>query len=51
MSSAIQGCRWSVLGGSPPGRLLAVAVAIVLVALVSGLFYFKRVERTFADVV
>jgi lipopolysaccharide transport system permease protein len=51
MSGAIQGCRWALLGGSPPGRLVFVAVAIVVIAFVSGLFYFKRVERTFADVV
>ena len=51
MSGAIQGCRWALLGGSPPGRLVFVAVAIAVIALVSGLFYFKRVERTFADVV
>ena len=31
--------------------LVLVAVAIVTVLLVSGFFYFKRMERTFADVV
>lgn len=51
MSAAIQGCRWALLGGSPPGRLSLVAVAIVVTVLISGVFYFKRMERTFADVV
>jgi len=51
MSGAIQGCRWALLGGSPPSGLVFVAIVIVVVAFVGGLFYFKRMERTFADVV
>jgi lipopolysaccharide transport system permease protein len=39
------------LGAAPPDELMAVSVVMVLVLLVSGLFYFRRMERTFADVV
>jgi homopolymeric O-antigen transport system permease protein len=51
MSGVIQGFRWALIGGEPPSRLLTVAIALVAVVLVTGLFYFKRMERTFADVV
>lgn len=47
----IQGFRWALLGGNPPEELLAISVVIVILLLVSGLFYFRRMERTFADVV
>jgi len=51
LAGVIQGFRWALLGGNPPGLLLGVSVAMVVVLLVSGLFYFKRMERAFADVV
>ncbi|HJW76018.1 MAG TPA: ABC transporter permease [Thermoleophilia bacterium] len=51
MSGVIQGFRWALIGGEPPSRLLMVAVVLVALVLVFGLFYFKRMERIFADVV
>jgi lipopolysaccharide transport system permease protein len=51
MAGVIQGFRWALLGAAPPDELLVVSVAIVIVLLVSGLYYFKRMEKTFADVV
>jgi lipopolysaccharide transport system permease protein len=51
MAGVIQGFRWALLGGAPPDRLLLISVSMVLVILVSGLFYFRRMERTFADTV
>lgn len=51
MAGVIQGFRWALLGGDPPDKLVTAAVAIVAVILVTGFFYFKRMERTFADVV
>lgn len=47
----IQGFRFAILGGSPPDELIVLSVVIVLVLLVTGLFFFKRVEKTFADIV
>lgn len=47
----IQGFRWALLGGSPPDVLAAVSIAMVALLLVTGLFYFRRMEKTFADVV
>lgn len=52
MTGVIQGFRWSMLGvGSPPSIMLAVSLAAAFVLMVSGLLYFRRMERTFADVV
>lgn len=51
MAGVVQGFRWALTGGDPPSRLLAVSAAMVLLLLLTGLMYFKRMERTFADVV
>jgi len=51
MVGVINGFRWALIGGDPPGGTTAVSAAMVLVLLVTGLLYFKRMERTFADVV
>ncbi|MEA2558522.1 MAG: lipopolysaccharide transport system permease protein [Acidobacteriota bacterium] len=52
MAGVIQGFRWSLLGsGMNPGPLLAAGTAVTGLLLVGGLFYFRRMERTFADVV
>ncbi len=51
LAGVIQGFRWALLGGKPPDELMVVSVGMVIVLLVTGLFYFRRMERTFADVV
>ncbi|HWH60900.1 MAG TPA: ABC transporter permease, partial [Terriglobales bacterium] len=52
MTGVIEGFRWSLSGrGAAPGRLILVSVLIVVAVLVSGLFYFQRMEATIADVV
>ena len=51
MAGVVDGFRWALLGGDPPGPMLAVSVAVTLLLLVGGLFYFRRMERTFADLV
>ena len=51
MAGVIEGFRWSLFGGTPPGSLLWVSSGIVLLILVTGLYAFRRMERTFVDVV
>jgi lipopolysaccharide transport system permease protein len=51
MAGVIQGFRWAILGGDPPGELFVVSIIMVVVLFVSGLFYFRRMERTFADTI
>jgi lipopolysaccharide transport system permease protein len=49
----IDGFRWAVLGPAfkPDWRGFALSMLIVFAILVSGLFYFRNTERTFADVI
>lgn len=52
MAGVVEGFRWALLGtGKAPGNMLTVSVLVTLVILVSGLYYFRRMERTFADTV
>jgi lipopolysaccharide transport system permease protein len=51
MVGVVEGFRWALLGaGTPPGPIIIVSSLVALVILVSGAFYFRRMERTFADV-
>jgi len=50
MVGVVEGFRWALLGnGNPPGPMMIISIIAALVLLVSGLFYFRRMERTFAD--
>jgi lipopolysaccharide transport system permease protein len=52
MVGVIEGFRWALLGKeSPDFKVIAVSTAVVVALLLSGVVYFKRIERTFADVV
>jgi lipopolysaccharide transport system permease protein len=52
MAGVIEGFRWALLGkGAPPQGMFWVSVAITLLLLVTGLLYFRRMEKTFADTV
>jgi lipopolysaccharide transport system permease protein len=50
MVGVVDGFRWALLGaGSPPGPMLLISTTVSVLVLISGLFYFRRMERTFAD--
>ncbi len=52
MVGVIEGFRWALLGrAAAPESMLAVSVGVAVLLLLSGLFYFRRMERTFADIV
>ena len=52
MAGVVNGFRWALLGtNTGPNMNMAVSVGISLVVLVSGLFYFRSMERTFADTI
>jgi lipopolysaccharide transport system permease protein len=51
MSGIIEGFRWAILGTTPPSRLLIASVGIIIIILISGVIYFRRREKIFADVV
>lgn len=52
MTGVVEGFRWALLGSEPgPGPLMAISVGISLILLVTGLYYFRRMERNFADLI
>jgi len=52
MTGVVEGFRWALLGSdATSGPQLWVSIGISILVLVSGLFYFRRMERTFADTV
>jgi homopolymeric O-antigen transport system permease protein len=52
MVGVVEGFRWALLGtNTAPGLILIVSSAASLVILIGGAFYFRRMEKTFADVV
>lgn len=52
MVGVVEGFRWGLLGsGRSPGLPLLVSTIAALTLTISGAFFFRRVERTFADVV
>jgi lipopolysaccharide transport system permease protein len=52
MVGVVEGFRWALLGaGSAPGLLVGVSATMAVVVLLSGAYYFRHVEGTFADVV
>lgn len=52
MAGVVEGFRWAIIGqDEPPWTVIATSSVIVAVLLVSGLYYFRRVEHRFADVI
>jgi ABC-type polysaccharide/polyol phosphate export permease len=52
MAGVIEGFRWSILGTTTPDwNMMWVSSAVVGVLLISGLYYFRRIESTFADII
>ncbi len=52
MVGVVEGFRWALLGtADAPDPMIAVSAIISVVIFISGMFYFRRMERTFADMV
>jgi lipopolysaccharide transport system permease protein len=52
MAGVVNGFRWALLGiGNGPDARLWVSVGISVLILISGLFYFRNMEKTFADTI
>jgi lipopolysaccharide transport system permease protein len=52
MTGVVEGFRWALLGtGTATGSMVFVSTGAVLLLAVTGLLYFRRMERQFADVV
>ena len=51
MAGVVEGFRWALLGTPAPGAIIWVSTLASLVVLISGAFYFRRMERIFADTI
>jgi len=52
MAGVVEGFRWALLGvDTAPGPMILMSGLVVLAILIGGAFYFRRMEKTFADVV
>jgi lipopolysaccharide transport system permease protein len=52
MAGVVEGFRWALLGTeTSPGSIIVVSTAAAITFLVSGAYYFRRMERTFADII
>jgi lipopolysaccharide transport system permease protein len=52
MAGVVEGFRWALLGTeTAPGPIVLVSAVVAVGLLVSGAYYFRRMEKTFADVV
>jgi len=52
MAGVIEGFRWALLGTEMPGMMMMlITVGIVVLLLISGMFYFRRMEQYYADIV
>jgi lipopolysaccharide transport system permease protein len=51
MTWVVDFSRWALLGTSVSGGVVGLSIATMVVLLVSGLYYFRRVEHFFADVI
>ncbi|MCS6927146.1 MAG: ABC transporter permease [Candidatus Binatia bacterium] len=52
MVGVVEGFRWALLGtNTAPGPIVIVSTCVALMLFIGGAFYFRRLEKTFADVV
>jgi lipopolysaccharide transport system permease protein len=52
MVGVVEGFRWALLGtDTAPGPMIGVSALVALILLMSGTYYFRRMEKSFADVV
>jgi lipopolysaccharide transport system permease protein len=51
ITGVIEGFRWALLGTNPPTGMIFISLGVVIALLVSGVFYFRRMEQYFADIV
>lgn len=50
MAGIVEGFRWTILGGTLPSAYAYLSYTIVVILFVSGLWYFKKIERVMADI-
>jgi lipopolysaccharide transport system permease protein len=52
MAGVVEGFRWALLGAdTAPGPIIAMSALAAAALLIGGLYYFRRMEKTFADII
>lgn len=51
MASIVEGFRWCLVGGEPIKTTAFLSFGVVIIILITGLYYFRRTERVMADIV
>jgi lipopolysaccharide transport system permease protein len=51
MTGIIEGFRWCLLGGDAPLNYFWISVFATFIIFIGGVFYFKKIEKTMADII
>ncbi|MEN7549595.1 ABC transporter permease [Rapidithrix thailandica] len=51
MAGVVEGFRWSIIGGEMPSEYAVISFVLTIILFISGLFYFRKVEKVMADLV
>jgi lipopolysaccharide transport system permease protein len=51
MVGVVEGFRWALIGTNPPSLMIGLSTIVSILLFVTGLFYFRRMEKNFADLV
>ncbi len=51
MAGVVEGFRWSLLGGNEPNSLIFLSSALIIILFISGLYFFRSVEKVMADII
>jgi len=51
MAGVVEGFRWSLVGGDAPNGLIWVSFSMVIVLFITGLIWFRKMEKIMADIV
>jgi lipopolysaccharide transport system permease protein len=52
MAGVVEGFRWALLDtDTAPGATILVSALVAVLLMIGGIFYFRRMEKTFADIV
>jgi lipopolysaccharide transport system permease protein len=51
MAGIVEGFRWCLLGGATPSIYFWMSISFVIILFISSLFYFKKIEKTMADII
>lgn len=51
MVGVVEGFRWALLNTDPPKAMIVISALVAIGLLVSGVYFFKRMEETFSDVI